>query len=67
MAIKTNIKLTSVKIVNDLYKEFKHVSFDEDLNLQQLVNRSILLYINDDEFREKVKTYVDLKESGSSF
>ena len=67
MAIKTNIKLTSVKIVNDLYKEFKHVSFDEDLNLQQLVNRSILLYINDDEFREKINEFVDLKESGSSF
>ena len=53
MSIKSDIKLTSVKIVKDIYKEFKHVSFDENLNLQKLVNRSILLYINDEEFKNK--------------
>jgi hypothetical protein len=67
MSIKSDIKLTSVKIVKDIYKEFKHVSFDENLNLQKLVNRSILLYINDEEFRGKINKFIDLKESGSSF
>ena len=68
MSIKSEIKLTSVKIVKDLYNSFRHASLDNgDINLQKLVNRSILLYIEDEEFRNKVDNYVDLKESGSSF
>ena len=67
MAIKTDIKLTSVKIVKDLYNKFKHVSLDSDINLQQLVNRCVTLYIKDKDFKEKIDQYIDLKESGSSF
>tara|TARA_Y100001963_G_C6702816_1_gene410361 strand:- start:867 stop:1070 length:204 start_codon:yes stop_codon:yes gene_type:complete len=67
MAIKTDIKLTSVKIVKDLYNEFKHVSLDDNINLQQLVNRCVTLYVRDESFRDKINEYVDLKESGSSF
>ena len=67
MAIKTDIKLTSVKLVKDLYNDFRHVSLDEEINLQQLVNRCVNLYIQDEDFREKINNYSDLKESGSSF
>ena len=67
MSIKSKIKLTSVKIVQDLYNEFKHVSLDENLNLQKLVNRCILLYIEDENFRDKINKSIDLKESGSIF
>ena len=67
MSIKSQIKLTSVKIVKDLYNSFRHVSIDKNINLQKLVNRSILLYIEDKDFRKKVDDYIDLKESGSSF
>jgi hypothetical protein len=67
MAIETKTKLTSVKIVNDLYSKFKHLSLDEELNLQQLVNRTILLYIEDEEFRKQMNEYNELKISGSSF
>ncbi len=67
MSIKSNIKLTSVKIVEDLYKAFKHVSLDDNINLQKLVNRSILLYVEDEKFREKLNNTDDLKISGSSF
>lgn len=67
MAIKTDIKLTSVKIVKDLYNDFKHVSLDDNINLQQLVNRCVTLYIKDEDFRDKINNYVELKESGSSF
>ena len=67
MSIKTDIKLTSVKLVKDLYDQFKHISLDDNINLQQLVNRCVILYLKDEDFREKVKTYIDLKESGSSF
>ena len=67
VSIKSQIKLTSVKIVKDLYNSFRHVSIDKNINLQKLVNRSILLYIEDKDFRKKVDDYIDLKESGSSF
>ena len=67
MAIETKTKLTSVKIVNDLYSKFKHLSLDEELNLQQLVNRTILLYIEDEDFRKQMNEYEELKISGSSF
>ena len=52
---------------NELYSKFRHVSFDEDINLQKLVNRSILLYLEDKKFRNKLNSYDDLTISGSSF
>tara|TARA_Y100000034_G_C6749233_1_gene332903 strand:- start:410 stop:613 length:204 start_codon:yes stop_codon:yes gene_type:complete len=67
MGIKTSIKLTSVKVIKDLYNTFKHTSLDDDINLQKFVNRCMLLYIEDENFREKVNDRLDLKESGSSF
>ena len=67
MSIKTETRLTSVKIVEDLYKKFKHQSLDENLNLQKLVNRCILMYLEDEKFREIVNEYDDLTISGSSF
>ena len=67
MSIKSKIKLTSVKIIHSVYNKFRHVSIDDSINLQKLVNRSILLYIEDEEFRKKIDEYIDLKESGSSF
>ena len=60
-------KLTSVKIVKDLYNDFRHASLDEDINLQQLVNRCVTLYVKDENFRKKINECVELKESGSSF
>jgi len=68
MAIKTDIKLTSVKIVKDLYNAFKHASLDEDnINLQKLVNRTLLFYVEDENFRQKLNEQTKLEESGSSF
>ena len=67
MSITSKIKLTSVKIIHSVYNKFRHISLDDSINLQKLVNRSILLYIEDEEFRKKVDDYKDLKESGSSF
>ena len=68
MAIKTDIKLTSVKIVKDLYNAFKHASLDEgNINLQKLVNRTLLFYVEDEDFRQKINEQTKLEESGSSF
>ena len=67
MNIKSEIKLTSVKIVKDLYNAFKHVSLDDNINLQKLVNRCILLYVEDKDFRDKLNSTDELKISGSGF
>tara|TARA_Y100000593_G_scaffold95015_1_gene198305 strand:- start:47281 stop:47487 length:207 start_codon:yes stop_codon:yes gene_type:complete len=68
MSIECKTKLTSVKIIENLYNEFRHISLDDDINLQKLVNRSILLYISDDDnFRDKIKITDELLMSGSSF
>ena len=63
----TKLKLTSVKIIQDLYNDFRHASIDSDINLQKLVNRCVILYIEDENFRKKINEEISLKESGSSF
>ena len=36
-----NTKLTTVKILKDVYSSFKKVSFTSDVTLQKLVNRTV--------------------------
>ena len=43
-------KLTTVKIIKDIYSKFKRLSFDSNITLQKLVNRSVNKYIEDDDF-----------------
>ena len=33
---QTKLKLTSVKVIDSLYNDFKHASLDQDLNLPTL-------------------------------
>lgn len=68
MAIqKTETKLTTVKIIKDLYSKFKRISFDSNITLQKLVNRSVDKYIEDETFRDEINNYDRLQESGSQF
>lgn len=60
-------KLTTVKIVKDIYSSFKRISFDSNITLQKLVNRSVHKYINDEDFRNEINTYEELQVSGSNF
>jgi len=62
-----NITLTSVNILEDVYKKFKIVSVDNSINLQKIVNRSIDLYNNDAEFREKINNHTSLSTNKSKF
>ncbi len=62
-----NTKLTTVKIIKDIYSKFKRLSFDSNITLQKLVNRSVDKYIEDDSFRTEINKYQNLKESGSAF
>ena len=58
-------KLTSVKLLEDLYKKFKYKSLVEEFTLQKLVNRSIDLYLVDDDFKTQINEWKNLKPSGS--
>ena len=60
-------KLTTVKIVKDIYSSFKRISFDSNITLQKLVNRSVDKYIEDEDFRNEINNYDQLIESGSQF
>lgn len=51
---KPKMKLTSVKISPVLQKEFKHLSISTEISLQKLVNRSLYLYVTEQEFRDKI-------------
>jgi len=60
-------KLTTVKILKGVYSNFKQVSFDSDVTLQKVVNRTVERYVTDDEFREEMNEYLKLQISGSQF
>ena len=60
-------KLTSVKLLEGLYTNFKIKTISNDMTLQKLTNRCINLYVNDDKFRDKIETNNELSISGSNF
>jgi len=65
---KTETKLTSVKIISDLYQTFRVASVSEHgITLQKLVNRSINLYLNDENYKNNLNNYNKLQISGSAF
>ena len=61
-----NSKLTSVKILEDLYKRFKAKTVNTKMTLQKLTNRSIDLYLTDDNYKNIVETHDNLIASGSN-
>ncbi len=60
-----NYKLTSVKILKELYRNFKIKTLDDEFTLQKLVNRSMDLYVLDTKFKDKIQSYDNLIQSGS--
>ena len=61
-----NSKLTSVKILEDLYKRFKATTVNTKMTLQKLTNRSIDLYLTDENYKNKLETCDNLISSGSN-
>jgi|TARA_R110000803_G_scaffold197627_1_gene261195 hypothetical protein len=59
------LKLTSVKIADRLFEDFKVSSIRYKFNLQKLVNRSVHMYLTDEEFRKKLHNHTELTVSGS--
>ena len=61
-----NTKLTSVKILKHLYDSFKVATVNTKMSLQKITNRSVYLYMNDEEYRDKIETTDELTISGSN-
>ena len=60
-------KLTTVKILKNVYSKFKRLSFESDITLQKLVNRAVDKYVEDEDFRKEINEYTLLEVSGSLF
>ncbi len=56
-------KLTSIKLLTDVYKKFRTESKIQNMTLQKLVNRSMWLFLNDVNFKEKISQTNDLSEN----
>ena len=65
--VMKNTKLTSVKILEGLYNRFKLATVNTKMTLQKLTNRSMDMYLNDEDFKEQLETSQNLIESGSNF
>ena len=59
-------KLTSVKILEDLYKRFKYTTVNTKMTLQKLTNRSIDLYLMDENYKNTIEKHDNLISSGSN-
>ena len=60
------LKLTSVKLLDNLYKKFKIYNLDDSFTLQKLVNRSMDMYVHNEDFRKTINEWRNLKASGSA-
>jgi hypothetical protein len=56
-----NTKLTSVKINRETYSSFKKMSFDSNITLQTIVNRTLERYITDDVYRNEMNGYSSIE------
>ena len=62
-----DIKLTSVKVLESLYKRFKINTVNSSMTLQKITNRAINLYLTDDGFKDTLDNTDELFISGSNF
>lgn len=58
-------KLTSVKVNEELFEEFKVLCVRTKFSLQKLVDRSIHMYLTDDDYRKQLHNHTSLALSGS--
>jgi hypothetical protein len=58
-------KLTSVKVNEELFEEFKVLCVRTKFSLQKLVDRSIHLYLTNDDYKKQLHNHTNLTLSGS--
>lgn len=55
-------KLTSVRVEQELFEEFKIECVRYKFSFQKLADRAIYFYLTDDKFREKVHNQIDINK-----
>jgi hypothetical protein len=60
MAIKDE-KLTSVKITQPLFDNFKMAALQDNFSFKKLADRAIYLYLTNEEFRSKLLNQNNIK------
>mgnify|MGYP001492459787 CR=1 FL=1 len=56
-----NKKLTSVRVEEELFQEFKIQCLRYKFSFQKLADRALYLYLTDDKFKETIHSQTDLK------
>ena len=62
-----NTKLTSVKILEGLYRIFKVKTVNTNMTLQKLTNRALDMYLKNENFEKDLEIYDELTISGGNF
>jgi hypothetical protein len=62
---KANMQLTSVKIPDGLFEQFKIACVKYKFSVQKLTERSMYLYLTDEEFRKQIHNQLDTQFTGS--
>jgi hypothetical protein len=57
---KTKMTLTSVKVQSELFEDFKMSCVKHKFSLQKLVDRTVHLYLTDEEFRKNIHNHNNL-------
>ena len=61
MANNKDMKLTSVKVKSDLFENFKIECVKRKFSFQKLADRSIFLYLTDENFRKQINNQINLE------
>lgn len=59
--MENNTQLTSVKVDKELFNTFKIECVKRKFSLNKLVNRTMDLYLTDENFRKQVSNYINPK------
>ncbi len=66
MVNKAKRVITSVKIPQTLYEDFKVTSIKTKMNLQDIVERSMYMYLTDSSFRQTIHEQYNTYYTGST-
>ena len=61
MANTKDMTLTSVKVKSDLFENFKIECVKRKFSFQKLADRSLFLYLTDEDFRKKINSQVSIE------
>lgn len=57
----SNKKLTSVRVEEELFQEFKIQCLRYKFSFQKLADRALYLYLTDEQFKERIHAQTELK------